>query len=153
MTNDSKFHTFSLPSRTLEQVELLGVKVKKPRGEVKYSIEEGRAWKLIGWVFVHVDTGQIVLRPYEGLTEREFRYLVGGAEDAFRNPPSEATGWARKSPDAEWWQGGTMITVDPDEAAAALVAAATGTVSRTPVTTLDIDAPIDLVPTEKAWEV
>lgn len=150
---DNRFHTFKLPSRTLEQVEPLGVKIEKPRGEVEYSIEKGHAWKLIGWVLVHVITGQIAIQPHEGLTEREFWYLIGGAENAFRNPPSEATGWARESADAEWWEGGTMITVDPDEAAAALVAAATGTVSRTPVTTLDIDAPIDLVPTEKAWGV
>lgn len=153
MSNDSKFYTFSLPSRTLEQVEILGVKVENPRGKVKYSVEEGHAWKLIGWVRVHVNSGQIVIRPYEGLTEREFRYLLGGAENAFRNPPSEATGWARESTDAEWWEGGTMITVDPDEAASALIAAAVGTVSRAPVTTLDIDAPIDLIPSEKAWEV
>lgn len=150
---DNRFHTFQLPSRTLEQVELLGVKVRKPRGEVKYSIKEGHAWKLIGWVRVHVTTGQIVIWPYEDLTEREFRYLLGGAEDAFRNPPSEATGWARRTPDAEWWEGGTMITVDPDEAAAALIAAAVKPFADTPATAVDIDAPINLVPSEKAWEV
>lgn len=151
--NDTNLYTFKLPRRTLADIELLGAEVQKPKGKVEYSLRAGRAWKLIGWILVHVATGQIVVKPYEGLTDREMQALLGGVEDAFRNPPSEATGWARTSSEAEWWQGGTSIAVDPGEAAAAFAAEAERVLQSTPVSTIDVDDPIDLVPTALAWEV
>lgn len=151
MTNSTNFHTFRLEGRSSEQLAMIGIDLRAPRLPKTYTVSKGRTWVEIGWVFVHAHNGRIALEPCKGLTERQMWFLIGAAEDAFRNPPSESTGWARKSPDAEWWEGGILITCDPDEAAASLVAAAERVITTS--LALDLDSPIDLVPTEPAWGI
>lgn len=149
---DSPFHTFRALSRTLEQLEVLGVSLRAARGVPRYEVQQGLAWKQIGLIGAHRTDGRIVVVPREGLTERETRLLLGFAEDAFRNPPSEATGWVISMRNPGWWEACALISIDEDEAAEAFADEAQHVLGSTPVATADQE-PIKSVPTERAWEV
>lgn len=138
--HDSNFYKFRAPSRTLAQLEMLGVILRAALGSISYEIQEGRAWKEIGRLGMDTATGRIIVQPYIGLTDRELNLLLGFAEDAFRNPPSEATGWIRSAQSPHRWECSALITTDLDEAAAAFVSAAETFVAATDTLIVSVDA-------------
>ncbi len=153
MTNDSKISRANVPSCTLEQLEAIGVTMQSPRREKTYFVFEGEVWVQVGIIGMHESDGRIQVVPREGLTGREMEQLLGFADNAFRSPPNPAEAWTRDKHCPEWWITTAAVLAGLDEAAAELAAEAERFLRDTLVTTIDADAPIDMFPTEKAWEV
>lgn len=120
-----KQHTFLCPRRTIEEVQFVGVQLRKPSGRPHYyTDDDGGMWKELGAVYV-LDSGRIIVWPYEGLSQRELNTLTGAGEEAFRNPPSKKTGWTFcRRASKKWWRTYLALRVDNDHDAASSVARA-----------------------------
>jgi hypothetical protein len=125
VTNDTKVHRIdNISSCSIEQLEVLGVTLREPRGEKSYFIHDGAVWVKIGLIGMHELDGRIHAVPRDGLTEHQTTQLLGFADDAFRNPPSEARAWRRDAHTPEWWSSTVAVPASQEEAAAALIAEA-----------------------------
>ncbi|MFH5209034.1 hypothetical protein ACHIPZ_12645 [Antrihabitans sp. NCIMB 15449] len=103
--------------------------MRKPYGRPFYYVTEkdGRRilMKQIGSVTVYA-SGRIGLWPHKGITTDDQRFLVGAAEDAFRNKPSKKAGYSfRVAKNVRYWRAIVSVQANPqDDVVAAAVRAA-----------------------------
>lgn len=108
---------FPCSRRVLPDAELFGVRMCKAFGRPIYYVSDrgGRRvlMKQIGSITVY-PSGRIGLWPHKGITTDDQLFLVGAAEDAFRNRPSKRTGYAyRVAKKVRYWRAIVAVQADP----------------------------------------
>ncbi|MBH0118025.1 hypothetical protein I0Q12_00140 [Rhodococcus sp. CX] len=152
--NHTSLYTFIVGQRTQDDLEIIGVHLLPAEGTPTYEFHDGHLWKHVGTVNA-LDDGRIYVIPCAGLSGKEIRNLLAAAEESFLNPPSESTGWSRKTGrHKSWWYSELMLRCEEGSDEAEAIRAFETTSMRNEMNHwATIDRPIDLVPTEKAWEV
>lgn len=107
-----------------EDLHVFGVRLRREDDEgptYKFEEDDGRRvlLKHIGDLTVWPDDGLIYAWPLRGLSDSERHILLGSAERAFHQPPTEAEGWALHADGGDgertglsYWQTQVYAVVD-----------------------------------------
>ncbi|WP_213572466.1 hypothetical protein [Rhodococcus sp. USK13] len=106
-------------------VEMVGIYVYEPRGEMTYWSENGHVWAQAGTVYVRT-SGTISIVPFVGADQRMLGVLRGTATDVWRGEqPSEDTAWTfHRHETGEYWSTVVSVMIDDSAVAAAIRRAA-----------------------------